>query len=64
MSSDHVVTVTVSLRDGTVIQKAEGFNGGNPRFHAHESAQAGQKALDGVYNALTGMYGTTPTGAE
>jgi len=57
LMSDHKVTITVELADGTVVQRVQGFNGGNPRFHAKEANAAIATAGQSIEDGLGGMYG-------
>ena len=60
-NGQHRISVEVELEDGTVIRRVVKFSGGNPLFHAKETANAADKATNSVLDALAGMYGDIRT---
>lgn len=56
-NTEHKVTVTVELADGTVISQEQGFNSGNPLFHANEMIGAASWCLKWATKMMAGRYG-------
>lgn len=56
-NTEHKVTITVELADGTVISQEQGFNSGNPLFHAEEMTAAETWCLGWVTSMMTARYG-------
>lgn len=56
-NTQHKVTVTVELEDGTIISQEQGFNSGNPLFHAKEMTEAETWCLGWVTSMMTARFG-------